>query len=96
MRIGPVFEWYERKRDINLRKQGLDFADCAAVFAGPTLTAIDDRLDYGEIRYRTLGMLSGCLVHVVHTEEVSGVVRIISLRKATRYEETSYIKTFQN
>jgi uncharacterized protein (DUF4415 family) len=29
MGLGVVFEWDERKRQLNLRKHGLDFADCA-------------------------------------------------------------------
>ena len=50
---------------------------------------IDDRFDYGETRYQTLGLLKARVVMVVHTESGT-VIRIISARKATKYEEETY------
>jgi uncharacterized protein len=91
-----VFEWDERKRRGNLRRHGLDFADCGTVFSGPTITRRDDRFDYGELRYRTLGLLCGRVVSVAHTEDDDGVVRVISLRKAVKHEQAVYFQTFQN
>lgn len=92
----PIFEWDERKRRANLRKHKLDFADCAIVFWGPVLTVIDDRYDYGETRFQTLGLLGRKVVAVAHTEE-RGIVRIISMRKAAAHEEADYFeKTFQD
>lgn len=41
------------KRNKTLIARGLDFKDEAKVFAGLTLTRLDDRKDYGEERYRT-------------------------------------------
>ena len=38
------------KRARTLKERGLDFEDCGEVFAGPTLDAPDNRLDYGEPR----------------------------------------------
>jgi uncharacterized protein len=61
------------------------------VFAGTTITIRDERLDYGESRFITLGVLSDRVVAVVHTETPK-VIRIISIRKATKYEEASYFK----
>ena len=91
-----VFEWDERKRCSNLRRHGLDFADCSTVFSGPTVTRLDDRFDYSEPRYRTLGLLCGRVVSVAHTEDDDGVVRIISLRKAVKHEQALYFQTIQN
>jgi uncharacterized protein len=91
MDTGPIFEWDERKRRFNLRKHKFDFVDCPRVFSGPVLTAIDGRYDYGETRFQTLGLLRGNVVSVVHTEE-RGVIRVISLRKATTHEEASYFE----
>ena len=85
------FEWDEDKRLANIRKHGIDFADVAALFEGNTVTIEDDRFDYGERRFVTLGLLKGRVVVVVHTER-DGVTRIISIRKATRYEEISYFE----
>ena len=87
----PIFEWDEHKRRVNLRKHKLDFADCATVFCGPVLTVIDDRYDYGETRFQTLGLLHSKVVAVAHTQE-RGVVRVISMRKAAAYEEADYFK----
>ena len=88
----PVqFEWDEAKRLANLRKHGVDFADAPAIFEGETVTVADDRFDYGETRYMTLGLLRNLVILVVHTES-DDVIRIISTRKATRYEEKTYFE----
>jgi uncharacterized protein len=81
--------WDERKRRANLKRHGLDFKDAATVLAGETMTLIDDRFDYGEIRFVTFGMLREVVVAVVYTE-TNDLMRIISLRKATRNEEKEY------
>ncbi|CAG0951345.1 hypothetical protein ANRL3_00257 [Anaerolineae bacterium] len=85
------FEWDETKRRINLRRHGIDFVDGENVFRGDTLTIEDTRLDYGETRYVRLGLLKGRVVAVIHTEQ-DNVIRIISIRKATKYEEEKYLK----
>lgn len=83
------FEWDEKKRLINIRKHGIDFADVPAIFEFDTVTVIDDRVDYGETRYQTLGLLKARVIMVVHTESKT-VIRIISARKANKYEEEIY------
>jgi uncharacterized DUF497 family protein len=85
------FEWDEKKRRANLAKHGIDFADLAPLFSGLTITVLDSRYDYGEFRFITLGILNGIAMTVAHTE-TGEVIRIISARKATRYEEESYYK----
>ena len=79
------FHWSETKRASNLHHHGLDFADADRVFAGLTYTFEDDRFDYGEQRFATLGLLDGVPVSVVHTE-TPHEIRVISLRKATLHE----------
>lgn len=79
------FEWDENKRLVNVRKHGIDFIDVKAVFDGDTMTVEDDRFDYGEQRFITLGLLKGRVVAVVHSERGERT-RIISARKATNYE----------
>ncbi|HEV2491670.1 MAG TPA: BrnT family toxin [Terriglobia bacterium] len=61
------------------------------VFAGETVTLPDDRFDYGESRFITVGLLSGHVVVIAHTE-TDEVIRIISARKATKNEEIGYFK----
>jgi len=58
------FEWDEKKRQENLAKHGLDFRDVPAVFDLETYTEFDDRFDYGETRYYTIGYLNGVAVVV--------------------------------
>jgi len=45
------------KRKLNLRKHGLDLAECEPVFDEPMLTREDDRYAYGEQRLISLGWL---------------------------------------
>ena len=51
------FEWDDAKRRSNLLKHGFDFVGIAEVFEGDTVTILDDRFDYGEKRFITLGTL---------------------------------------
>jgi uncharacterized DUF497 family protein len=59
------------------------------IFDSYTLTIKHDRYDYGEGRFVTFGILEGRVVVVVHTENEDSI-RIISIRKATKYEEKKY------
>ncbi|HEX6383377.1 MAG TPA: BrnT family toxin [Anaerolineae bacterium] len=87
--------WDEAKRNSNLSKHRLDFADAKIVFDGLTLTFEDDRFDYGEQRFITIGILDGEFVVIAHTEE-DDVTRIISMRKATKHEKNIFFKAFGN
>lgn len=89
------FEWDENKRQANLKKHGIDFADIWRVFENETYTKIDDRFVYSEIRYLTLGLQSGEVIAVSHTE-TDEVVRIISARKAEKYEQEEYFKEIRD
>lgn len=90
------YRWYEAKRESNLKKHHLDFADAAVVFEGLTLTFEDTRFDYGEQRFITIGLLDEQFVVIAHTEEENDVTRVISMRKATKYEEKIFVKAFRN
>ncbi len=75
------FEWNDAKNRSNLAKHGLDFADAELVFAGPCVTFVDDRFDYGEERFVALGLLARRLVTIAHAPG-GEATRIISMRKA--------------
>lgn len=92
------FEWDEAKNLANICKHGLDFTDAREVFEGPLLARLDNRSEYGEERWTGIGMMKNraLVVLVVFTERDSGVIRIISLRKATTYERQQYQKVIQN
>jgi uncharacterized DUF497 family protein len=85
------FEWDDAKNRSNFTKHGLDFADAELVFAGPCVTFVDDRFDYGEERFVTLGLLAGRLVVIAHVPR-GEATRIISMRKANRREQKIYQK----
>ena len=63
------------------------------VFAGSTLTVEDDRQNYGEDRFITIGFLDGRMVILVWTPR-SGTRRIISMRKANERERALYTPRF--
>jgi Uncharacterized protein conserved in bacteria len=77
------------KRRLTLEQRGLDFADADKVFDGPHLTIEDDRIDYGEVRYLTVGMLEQRMVVLVWTPRGQDL-RIISMRKANDREQRAY------
>ena len=72
---------------------GFDFLDAPKVFGGLTITFEDDRFDYGEQRFVTLGLLKGIPVSIVHTETETRI-HLISFRKATRREERLLYENF--
>ena len=59
------------------------------IFSGETLTAADDRRDYGEARNITIGFLDDRMVVVVWTPR-AGAFRIVSMRKANDREQALY------
>ena len=89
------FEWHEAKRQTNIRDHGIDFADLEPLFDGETVITLDDRFDYGEYRFISLGLLNGTVLAVVHTE-TDELIHIISARKATKYEEKRYFAEIAN
>ena len=80
-----LFEWDQEKSERNRRDRGLDFADAALIFDGPTQTAIDERQDYGEERIIAIGVVDGIILVVVYTDR-GDVRRIISARHANKRE----------
>ncbi|WP_066701061.1 BrnT family toxin [Sphingobium amiense] len=77
------------KREKTLAERGLDFADAARIFAGRILTALDDRIDYGEDRYITYGYLDDRAVILVWAPRHRSR-RIISMRYANDRERQFY------
>lgn len=57
--------------------------------------AENDRNDYGETRYITLGELEKRVIVLVHTKRV-GRIRIISMRKANEREKKSTMSDLKN
>ena len=88
------FEWDEKKNLANRRKHKVSFETATLVFEDPRAISVLERIEEGEERWQTVGMAGGALVmFVAHTYRESDgeeVVRIISARKATPRERSTY------
>lgn len=60
------------------------------MFESPMLIELDDRIDYGEERWVGIGFLRKGVAAVVWTERQGDVIRIISARRANRYEHKRF------
>ena len=69
----------------NRRKHGCSFVDALALDWHALLVIEDRRMDYGEPRWRGMGLIRGRLHCVVFTIR-GDAIRIISLRKANGRE----------
>ena len=87
------FTWNDAKRQANLKKHALDFADASRVFAGHTLTRPDTRFSYGEARFSTVGLPGVQVVVIAHTE-TEDTIQVISIRKAGRHDQEYYFASF--
>ena len=77
------------KREATLSERGLDFVDASLLFAGIHISVPDERMDYGEPRYQTVGYLRDRMVMVVWTPR--GIARhVISMRKCNEREKNRY------
>ncbi|AQX20217.1 MULTISPECIES: BrnT family toxin [unclassified Bartonella] len=93
------FEWDKIKAENNLRKHHISFEVAVRVFADPFAMTRQDRIENGEYRWQTLGLVNGFLLllvaHTIYDDKDGGeVIRIISARRASlkerkRYEEES-------
>ncbi|WP_375610741.1 MULTISPECIES: BrnT family toxin [unclassified Bartonella] len=89
------FEWDEAKAKSNLRKHRVSFEIAARVFTDPFAMVKQDRIENGEYRWQTLGLVDGFLLllvaHTVHDDKDGiEVIRIISARRANLKERKHY------
>ena len=90
-----LFSWDEAKNISNQQKHGISFETAAQVFRDPSHLSVQDRVEDGEERWQTLGLVGEIVVLLVaHTvrevDDVKEEIRIISARKATRLERSRY------
>lgn len=84
------FEWDAEKAARNFDKHGVLFKHAARVFLDPARTdAGDVRRDYGEERRIVFGKIEGQIFAVAYTLR-SGMIRLISARKANDRERMKY------
>jgi uncharacterized DUF497 family protein len=82
------------KRAKNLYDRQLDFLDAEIVLSGPVFTIEDNRFDYGEQRFQTVGFLAGRMVMVVWTLR-DDAVHVMSTRKCNDKEQARYSERFE-
>jgi len=84
------FEWDENKAASNIRKHGIDFNEARQVFEDDfAVDKVDDSMEYDEDRFIITGLMNGYLITVIYTER-NDALRLISARKASKYEERKY------
>lgn len=90
------FEWDPTKAASNLRKHGVSFPTAARVFSDPYALVEQDRIENGEERWQTIGVVDGIVMllvaHTVREQDDVEVIRIISARRADRKERRRYEK----
>ena len=86
------FEWDETKAKGNLEKHGVSFLTAAAIFSNERLERIDDREDYGELRWIALGRVGIEVYRVVFTWRSENLIRVVTGQKASKDEEEIYYR----
>jgi len=92
------FEWDDQKARTNLKKHGISFQMATFAFSDTFSLMTQDRIEGGEYRWQTFGMVNGLLLMVAHLiweeDDADGqtveVIRIISAREADRKEKLRY------
>ncbi len=86
-----VFEWDEKKAQINLKKHKVSFDEAQTVFVD-YLSVIKPDAEHSDFEERMLimGMTYKSRVVVVSYAEHGDKIRLISTRKATRNERKQY------
>jgi len=83
-------EYDPAKDAINRRKHGISLGE-ASHFDWDMAEIVEDaRYDYGEQRFKATGMI-GSDVYVAIYCDREGATRVISLRKAEKYEVRNYV-----
>jgi len=87
------FEWDKNKAEINLKKHQVSFEEAITVFSDElAIEFYDDEHSEWEDRFLMLGLSNRLnLLLICHCyREVTGNIRIISARKATKNESKHY------
>lgn len=82
-------EFDEAKNRRNIEKRALPFSSAADFEFETASIIVDDRKDYGEVRYVATGYL-GDRLHVLAFTAIEGGIRVISFRKANQREVKRY------
>ena len=93
--MSTTFEWDPDKAALNLIRHRISFDTAMRTFADPLALSAQDRIENGEYRRQTLGIVEGhLLLLVAHTlrdaPDGGEVIRIISARRADPKERKRY------
>lgn len=87
------FVWDEVKRQANLRKRGLDFADLEDGFewddmlVAPTYPGRD-----GRVRFIAVAMMGTTLTSVIFAPLGTEAIAVVTMRRASRKERRQYVE----
>lgn len=87
------FEWDENKNRRNIEAHGISFQDAIPIFFDDFRIELDDTSS-NEERFNVIGMAQGRILTVVYTWRGANI-RIISVRKAEKYEEREYYNYYR-
>jgi uncharacterized protein len=85
------YEWDERKNAANFDKHRVRFEQVRSFIWSEATENEDADEDYGEARVKATSFIGDGLYVLVYTAR-SGVIRVISLRKATNTEKREYVE----
>lgn len=87
------FEWDENKRRSNIEKHRVDLLDAVLIFEDLVVTGPDNRADYGEPRFKSIGMVDGICYVLIHSER-DGRTRLISAWRGGRRDRRKYQESY--
>lgn len=98
MEFKQLFSWDLHKAEQNLKKHGVTFETATKVFFDPNVISRIDRIENGEQRWQSIGLVDGFYIllvaHTVLSMNVDGnyveEIRIISARRADKKERKAY------
>lgn len=90
-----IFEWDEKKNNLNIQKHLVSFEEAKEVFGDPLhISKLDYRFSYFEERWITIGSTKDDKILVVANiffdDSGEEIIRIISARKANSKEKDFY------
>jgi uncharacterized DUF497 family protein len=90
------FEWDDKKNIKNLLKHGVSFEEAKMVFFDPKMKEyLDYEHSFFEKRWKAIGIAGIDVLKVIFTERNTRI-RIISARKAGKYEEEDYFNGYSS
>jgi len=90
------FEWDQNKNEQNIKKHQIDFENAKLIFSDSNRIIYQDlRNDYGEERFKTIGIVYNIYISVIYTIR-NPFIRIISARLANKKERTDYNDKLRN